>query len=67
MKSDLDEYKLYPAFQQLTLHLANINLVLSTGDYIKTSEPLEYDEEILISDIVHHKVKGVSKEDKKVI
>lgn len=67
MQSDLDDYKLYPAFQQLTLHLANINLVLTTGDYIDTSEPLDYDDEILISDIVHHKVKGLSKEDYKVI
>jgi hypothetical protein len=66
-KSDLDDYKLYPAFQQLTLHLANLNLVLSSGDYIDTSEPLDYDDEILISDIVHHKVKGITIEDYKVM
>lgn len=59
-KKDFEEYKLYPSFQQITLHLANLNIFSSTGEYMDTSMPLDPDDEILISEIVYHKVKGLT-------
>jgi len=57
VKKDLDNFKLYPSFQELALHVANINRILETGEYITLSrEPEEVDDEILLDDLVYNKL-----------
>ena len=51
-KKDFEENKLYPSFQQITLHLANLNIFSSSGEYLSTQTPLESDDEILLSELV---------------
>lgn len=63
VNKDFDEMKLYPSFQELTLHLASLNRFLDKGEYITLSrEPEEIDDEILIEDLIYNKVKSKSRE-----
>ena len=55
---ELENFNLYPTFQELSLHLANlcsINKNLSTISL--KNKPKEIDDEILIADIEHRKLK----------
>jgi len=57
VKKDLDEFKLYPSFQELALHVANISRILERGEYITLNrEPQEVDDEILIDDLIYNKL-----------
>lgn len=50
---NLDSYKLYPQFQEISLHLANINLLVEKGQILTLNRVLrDPDDEILISDLV---------------
>ena len=58
---DLESFKLYPTFQELSLHLANlgsINKNLSTITLI--NKPKSIDDEILLADIEYKKLKQYS-------
>jgi hypothetical protein len=60
---NLQELKLYPNFQSLSLHLANINLLIEKGQYITLSRILkEADDEILISDLIFNAIPRLSKD-----
>lgn len=57
VKKDLDEFKLYPSFQELALHVANIGRILERGEYITLNrEPEEVDDEILLDDLIYNKL-----------
>ena len=57
VKKDLDNFKLYPSFQELALHVANISRILERGEYITLNrEPEEVDDEILIDDLIYNKL-----------
>jgi hypothetical protein len=60
---DLDEFKLYPTFQELSLHLANLK---SISDSLKRLDlkryPEENDDEILLENITYHNIIGFSNE-----
>jgi hypothetical protein len=57
IEKELNDFKLYPNFQLLSLHLANINLVLQKGQYLSLTKKLkEKDEEILLSDLVSQEI-----------
>lgn len=50
---DLSNFKLYPNFQFLSLHLVNINMILQKGQFLLLTKKIkEKDEEILISDLL---------------
>jgi len=65
---DLDEFRLYPTFQELSLHLANLK---SISDNLKRLDlkryPEEIDDEILLENIQYHNLTGFSNEDLKEI
>ena len=53
VQKNLNKLKLYPNFQQISLHLANINLVIEKGQYVTLNRQIkDPDDEILISDLV---------------
>lgn len=53
LDKNLNNFKLYPQFQEISLHLANINLIMEKGQYLKINRILKnLDDEILISDLV---------------
>ena len=57
VKKDLDAFKLYPSFQELALHVANISRILERGEYITLNrKPEEIDDEILLDDLVYNKL-----------
>jgi len=57
VKKDLDKFKLYPSFQELALHVANIGRILEKGEFITLNrEPEEVDDEILLDDLVYNKL-----------
>lgn len=57
VKKDLDKFKLYPSFQELALHVANINRIIENGEYITLNrEPEEIDDEILLDDLIFNKL-----------
>ncbi len=61
---NLQELKLYPNFQSLSLHLANINLLVEKGQYITLSRSIkEADDEILLSDLVFNSIPRMSREE----
>lgn len=61
---NLQDLKLYPNFQSLSLHLANINLLIEKGQYITLGRALkEADEEILLSDLVFNAIPRMSKDE----
>jgi len=67
VKEDLDNFKLYPAFQQISLHLANSTSILENDKFIflKNGSKDVYDE-ILISDIGKRVIKVKESEKKEV-
>ena len=64
LDKNLNNLKLYPHFQEISLHLASINLLIEKGQYILLNKTLkEPDDEILISDLVSVDCPMMSKED----
>ena len=50
---NLNNLKLYPQFQEISLHLASINLLIEKGQYLTMNRVLkDPDDEILLSDLV---------------
>jgi len=65
---ELDEFVLYPTFQELTLHLANLNAINTKLSYIELKiQPEENDEEILLDNIIYKKLKKFNETDLKDI
>lgn len=61
---NLQDLKLYPNFQYLSLHLANINLLIDKGQYLTLSRTIKgADDEILLSDLVFNAIPRMSKEE----
>jgi hypothetical protein len=64
LDKNLNNLKLYPHFQEISLHLASINLLIEKGQYILLNKTLkEPDDEILISDLVSVDCPIMTKED----
>ena len=64
----LENFALYPSFQQLTLHYTSLSKVLDNGQYITLSrEPEENDDEILLSDLVFNDINHRNMEETKEI
>lgn len=64
VQKNLNKLKLYPNFQQISLHLANINLVIEKGQYVTLNRQIkDPDDEILISDLAPLNVPIFSKEE----
>lgn len=65
---ELDEFRLYPTFQELSLHLANLK---SISDNLKRLDlkryPEEIDDEILLDNIKYHNITGLTEEDLKEV
>lgn len=60
----LNSLKLYPNFQQISFHLANINLIIEKGQFLTLNRnPKEPDDEILISDLIANEVPLFTKEE----
>ena len=52
---DFDNFKLYPSFQELSLHLASVGSIRDKSKYITLNrEPVDIDDEILLDDLVYH-------------
>ena len=68
INKELDEFKLYPTFQELSLHLANLK---SISDNLKNiqlkKEPKEIDDEILLNNIKYVNLTGFTNDDLKEI
>jgi len=61
---DLENFKLYPTFQELSLHLANLNSISKNLTRIELKkEPENVDDEILLTHLSHKKLTGVSNDD----
>jgi len=57
VNEDFDNFKLYPSFQELALHLANIGSIKENGRYITLNRvPEEIDDEVLLSDLNYKKL-----------
>jgi len=53
LDKNLNNFKLYPQFQEISLHLASINLLIEKGQYLTMNRVLkDPDDEILISDLI---------------
>jgi len=53
LDKNLNNLKLYPQFQEISLHLASINLLIEKGQYLTFNRTLkDPDDEILISDLI---------------
>ena len=53
LDKNLNNLKLYPQFQEISLHLASINLLIEKGQYLTLGRQLKNpDDEILISDLI---------------
>ena len=64
MDKQLQNLKLYPNFQQISLHLAIINLITEKGQYLTLTIVLkDPDDEILISDLVANEVPFFNREE----
>ena len=64
---DFDKFKLYPSFQELSVHLANIGSIKDRSRYITLNrEPDDIDDEILLDDLVYNNLRH-SKETKEEI
>ena len=67
VNKDFEEFKLYPSFQELTLHVANTNRVKEHLQYITLNRyPEDIDDEILLDDLSYNKIAS-TKEDIKEI
>ena len=66
VNKDIEDYRIYPTFQELSLHLANLGSIDNKGEKILlTRQPEEDDDEILVSDLKYEKLKFTNKEEKK--
>ena len=64
MDKQLQNLKLYPNFQQISLHLASINLITEKGQYLTLTRLLkDPDDEILISDLLANSLPLFTKEE----
>jgi hypothetical protein len=53
LDKNLNSFKLYPQFQEISLHLASINLLIEKGQILTLNRTLkDPDDEILLSDLV---------------
>jgi hypothetical protein len=60
----LNSLKLYPNFQQISFHLANINLIIEKGQYLTLNRTIkDPDDEILISDLIANEVPLFTREE----
>ena len=65
---ELEEFKLYPTFQELSLHLANLRSISEKLKRIELKkEPEEVDDEILLNNISHVNLTGFTNDDLKEI
>jgi hypothetical protein len=64
LDKNLNGFKLYPQFQEISLHLASINLLIEKGQILTLNRTLkDPDDEILISDLIPVDCPLLSKED----
>jgi len=64
LDKNLNNFKLYPQFQEISLHLASINLLIEKGQILTLNRNLkDPDDEILISDLVATDCPLLSKEE----
>ena len=53
LDKNLNSFKLYPQFQEISLHLASINLLIEKGQILTLNRTLkDPDDEILVSDLI---------------
>lgn len=65
---ELNEFKLYPNFQELTIHLANFNSIMNQNSIIGLKkEPEENDDEILLANIKSEKIQNFTLDEIKQI
>lgn len=65
---ELNEFKLYPNFQELTIHLANFNSIMNQNSIIGLKkEPEEGDDEILLANIKSEKIQNFTLDEIKQI
>lgn len=61
----LDNFQLYPAFQELSLHFANTSKIRDSFEYITLKNPLDQpDQEILLSDIEYNVIDNLNNQEK---
>jgi len=57
VQEDLDNFQLYPCFQEVSLHVANMSKVIDKKKYITLKRyPEEIDDEILMSDLIFNNI-----------
>jgi len=68
INKELDTFNLYPTFQELTLHLANLNSISGKLKRIHLkNEPEDVDDEILLANIVYKELSGFESNELKEI
>jgi hypothetical protein len=71
VNKDFEDFKIYPSFQELAIHLANIGAIREQGKFVRLRrEPEDIDDEILINDLKYIQLgykKDELKEIKKII
>ena len=64
LDKNLNNLKLYPQFQEISVHLASINLLIEKGQYLTINRTLkDPDDEILISDLTPVECPNLTKEE----
>ena len=64
LDKNLNSFKLYPQFQEISLHLANISLMIEKGQYLVLNRTLkDSDDEILLSDLTPVDCPDLTKEE----
>lgn len=59
-----DKFQIYPAFKELSLHLANIKSILSDGTHLELKKEItEFDEEIILGDLEFIRIPRIKEED----
>lgn len=65
---ELEEFRIYPTFQELSIHLANLKSVQDDFKYIELREsPEEIDDEVLMYNILYKKISRYTNEDREEI
>jgi hypothetical protein len=60
-----DKFQIYPAFKELSLHLANVKSISTDGKFISIKKEItEIDEEIVLGDLDFHKLPRIKDEEK---
>jgi hypothetical protein len=68
VNKDFEDFKLYPSFQELTLHVANTNRVKEHLQYITLNRyPEDIDDEILLDDLSYNKIASTKQDIKEII